>query len=70
MKFQGWMGKKIDDLIPVLSKITRPVAAMKSLRFALFVKRSITEVGLANIGYQLNVSAVEQMATNLFLSGL
>ena len=30
------MGKKIDDLIPILSKITRPVAAIKSLRFALF----------------------------------
>ena len=30
------MGKKIDDLIPILSKITRPVAAIKSLKFALF----------------------------------
>ena len=28
------MGKKISDLIPILSKITRPVAAIKSLRFA------------------------------------
>ena len=36
VKFQGYMGKKIDDLIPILSKITRPVAAIKSLRFALF----------------------------------
>ena len=36
IKFQGYMGKKIDDLIPILSKITRPVAAIKSLRFALF----------------------------------
>ena len=35
----------------------------RALRF--FVERSITEVGPANIGYQLNVSAVEQMATNL-----
>ena len=34
--FQGCMGKKIDDFIPVLSKITRPVAAIKSLRCALF----------------------------------
>ena len=28
-------GQKIDDLNPILSKITRPVAAIKSLRFAL-----------------------------------
>ena len=34
IKFQGYMGKKIDDLIPILSKITRPVAAIKSLTFA------------------------------------
>ena len=37
IKFQDCMGKKINDLIPILSKITRPVAAIKSLRFALFV---------------------------------
>ena len=30
------MCKKIDDLNPILSKIFRPVAAIKSLRFALF----------------------------------
>ena len=35
VKFQGYMGKKIDDLNPILSKITRPVAAIKSFRFAL-----------------------------------
>ena len=29
------MGKKIDDLNPILSKIIRPVAAIKFLRFAL-----------------------------------
>ena len=28
-------GQKIDDLNPILSKITRPVAAIKALRFAL-----------------------------------
>ena len=32
---------------------------------AYIVERSIAEVGLANMGYQLNVSAMEQMATNL-----
>ena len=40
IKFQGYityMGKKIDDLNPILSEITRPVAANKSLRFTLFV---------------------------------
>ena len=30
------MDRKIDDLNPILSKITRQVAAIKSLRFALF----------------------------------
>ena len=40
IKFQGYMGKKIDDLIPILSKITRPVAAIKSLRFALLYNHS------------------------------
>ena len=35
MKFQGYIGKKIDDLNPILSKITMPVAAIKSRRFAL-----------------------------------
>ena len=30
------MGPKINDLNPILSKNTRPVAAIKSLRFALF----------------------------------
>ena len=37
IKFQGYTGKKIDDFIAILSKITRPVAAIKSLRFALFI---------------------------------
>ena len=37
IKFQIYMGKKIDDLNPILSKITRPVAAIKYLRFVLFV---------------------------------
>ena len=33
--FQGHAGRKIGDLNLILSKITRPVAAMESLRFAL-----------------------------------
>ena len=36
IKFQGHMDRIIDDLNPILSKITRLVAAIKSLRFALF----------------------------------
>ena len=36
IKFQGHMDRKIDDFNPILSKITRLVAAIKSLRFALF----------------------------------
>ena len=36
IKFEAHMDRKIDDLNPVLSKITRLVAATKSLRFALF----------------------------------
>ena len=36
IKFEGHMDQKIDDLNPILSKITRLVAAIKSLRFVLF----------------------------------
>ena len=36
IKFRGYMGKKIEDLNPIFSKITRPVPAIKSLRFAMF----------------------------------
>ena len=35
IKFPGHTGRKIDDMNPILSKITRPVAATKSFRFAL-----------------------------------
>ena len=38
IKFQGYTDQKIDDLNPILRKITRPVAAIKSLRFALFLE--------------------------------
>ena len=37
IKFQVHLGKKIPDLNPNLCKITRPVAAIKSLRFALLI---------------------------------
>ena len=43
IKFQGYMGKKIDDLIPILSKITRLVAAIKSLGF-LFLRYHVLQV--------------------------
>ena len=36
IKYQGHTGWKIDDLNPILSKITRLVAAIKSLGFTLF----------------------------------
>ena len=35
MKFHGHTGRKINDLNPIVSKSSRPVAAIKSLRFAL-----------------------------------
>ena len=35
IKFEGHMDQKTDDFNPILSKITRLVAAIKSLRFAL-----------------------------------
>ena len=41
IKFEGHMDRKIKDLNPILSKITRLVAAMKSLRFALFINLNI-----------------------------
>ena len=37
IKFEGHMDRKIDDLNPILSKISKLVAAIKSLRFALFL---------------------------------
>ena len=36
IKFEGHMNWKIDDLNPILSKITGLVGVIKSLRFALF----------------------------------
>ena len=42
IKFQGYTGQKIDDLNPILSKITRPVTAIKSLRFALFQMKNMS----------------------------
>ena len=36
IKFQGHTAQKLDDLNPILSKITRLVAAIEFLRFALF----------------------------------
>ena len=39
IKFPGHMGPKINDLNRILSKNTRPVAAIKSLRFALLMWR-------------------------------
>ena len=39
IKFEGHMDRKIDDLNPISSKITRLVAAIKSLRFALVTNK-------------------------------
>ena len=39
IKFPGHMGPKINNLNPILSKNTRLVATIKSLRFALFFKQ-------------------------------
>ena len=41
IKFEGHMDRKIDDLNPILSKITKLVAGIKSLRFALFSQESL-----------------------------
>ena len=38
IKFPDHMGPKINDLNPILSKNIRPVAAIKSLRFALLLE--------------------------------
>ena len=43
VKFQAHMGWKIDDFKSNLSKITRPVAAVKSLRAALFIQENVFE---------------------------
>ena len=36
IKFEGHIDRKIDDLNPILSKITRLVAVIESFRFARF----------------------------------
>ena len=49
IKFPGHMGPKINDLNPILSKNTRPVAAIKILRFALlFIKMHLWKCCLEN----------------------
>ena len=48
IKFQGHMGQKNDDWNPILSKITRPITAIKSPRFAL-LKEIQTHVGYDTI---------------------
>ena len=35
------MSKKLDDLNPILRKITRPVEAIKSLKFALLSTETV-----------------------------
>ena len=42
IEFEGHVDQKIDDLNPILSKITGLVAAINSLRFALLFFNSLT----------------------------
>ena len=49
IKFEGYMGKKSTILFPILSKITRPVTAIKSLRFALLYIERIVALMAATI---------------------
>ena len=44
MKFEGHMDRKIDDLNALLSKITKLVAAIKSLRLVLFLWKIIVDI--------------------------
>ena len=48
----GLHGKKIDDFIPILSKIIRPVAAIISLRFALIFMACETPYRAASVDAQ------------------
>ena len=48
------MGIEIDYLIPILIKITRPVAAIKSLRFALVI-----DISMELKAYQLCYKQIE-----------
>ena len=53
IKFQGYMGKKIDNLIPILSKITRLVAAIKSPQICLFGYYIVFFMLIANAYHEL-----------------
>ena len=54
IKFRGYMGIEINYLIPILIKITRPVAAIKSLRFALVI-----DISMELKAYQLCYKQIE-----------
>ena len=56
IKFEGHMYRQIDDLNPILSKITRLVAAIKSLRFALLGMFPMIKVPLS--GVELTFEAI------------
>ena len=43
IRFEDYMDQKIDDLNPILRKIIRLVAAIKSLRFALLIHENTFE---------------------------
>ena len=44
------MGPKINDLNPILSKNTRPVAAIKSLRFVLYFNENFQILNMCYSG--------------------
>ena len=53
IKFQGYKGKKVHNLIPILSDISRPVAAIKSLRFALLIMILDENICICKYWYKL-----------------
>ena len=56
IKFPGYTVPKVNDLNPILSKNTRPVTAIKSLRFALFELRFIDTCHLKLVSLVVNHS--------------
>ena len=55
IKFSIHTSQKIDYFNPILNKITRPVAAIKSLRFALFFQNAISLLNIIFFDYNISV---------------
>ena len=65
IKFQGHTGWKINDMNPILDKITRPVAAIKSIRFTLFIINRINCALIHREFFDVHIESTETPLQNL-----